>query len=50
MVSGTSPSVPYVCHYDTTMDITEHHTRMHRVKGKNAVILYIQVFYDIVFD
>lgn len=42
MISGTSPSVPYVCRYDTIMDVTEHHTQMHRVKGKNDVILYIQ--------
>ncbi|XP_029703042.1 zinc finger CCHC domain-containing protein 7-like isoform X2 [Takifugu rubripes] len=28
MVSGTFPSVPYVCHYDTIRDVMGHHTRM----------------------
>lgn len=42
MISGTSSSVPYVCHYDTIMDVTDHHTQMYKVKGKNDVIPYIQ--------
>lgn len=42
MISGTSPLVPYVCHYDTSVDVAEHHTRMHRVRGKKDGILYVQ--------
>ncbi|XP_044061206.1 zinc finger CCHC domain-containing protein 7-like [Siniperca chuatsi] len=30
MVSGTSPSLPYVCHYDTMEDILQRCTRMQR--------------------
>lgn len=39
MVSGTSPSVPYVCHYDTIKD---------GAKGTN--ILLYDAFYHIAFD
>lgn len=30
MVSGTCPSLPYVCHYDTMEDILQRCTRMQR--------------------
>ncbi|XP_071313799.1 zinc finger CCHC domain-containing protein 7-like [Trachinotus anak] len=37
MVSGTFPSLPYVCHYDTINDILQCCTRMHGKKAKGLV-------------
>ncbi|XP_070769538.1 zinc finger CCHC domain-containing protein 7-like [Enoplosus armatus] len=36
MVSGTSPSLPYVCHYDTMEDIVQRRTRVQR-RAKEVV-------------
>ncbi|CAK6972721.1 zinc finger CCHC domain-containing protein 7-like [Scomber scombrus] len=37
MISGTSPSLPYVCHYDTMEDILQRRTRMQRGSKEVAI-------------
>ncbi|XP_034546658.1 zinc finger CCHC domain-containing protein 7-like [Notolabrus celidotus] len=40
MISGTFPSLPYVCHYDRIDNILNHHTRDHKgAKGRSGSLL-----------
>lgn len=43
MISGTFPSLPYVCYYDTMKNILQRRTRVQeRAKGDKAYLLYIE--------
>lgn len=43
MFTGTFPSLPYVCHYDTAEDILQLRTRLEeRAKGdKSCIVAFI---------